>query len=347
MAQARKLAERVLAESAHRSTPASIRPSAFYGRAATPAEQRRIADFLARSLARIAECRQADQTGSTPGAPFAWPCSPPAVPATCNNVDCPRFRCRRKRSRPFGLAASFSRRAMLQTASAGFGYLAFAGRLGARRPAAAGNPLRAQAAALPAAGQAGDLPVHARRPVAGRHVRLQAAARQATTASRCPSPSRGNKLDGQLLGLAVEVRQHGQSGLWARELLPARRRSTSTTCACSTACTPTRANHGEASCQLHTGSVQLRSGPSHRLVGHLRPGHREPEPARLRHDLPHAWPRRRRRTTAAPSCRPVYQGTPIGNADRSRCRRPRFANIANPQPVAGRAAAAARPARSA
>ena len=79
-----------------------------------------------------------------------------------------------------------SRRALLKDAACGFGYLAFAG-LASQAAAAEPNPLAAEAAALRPRGQAGDLPVHARRAQPGRHLRLQAARWPETTASRPPS----------------------------------------------------------------------------------------------------------------------------------------------------------------
>ena len=67
-----------------------------------------------------------------------------------------------------------------------------------------------------------------------------------------------------------------------------------TTSPSSDRCTPTSSTMRPAQLFLHTGSPQL--GPArHGLVGHLRAGQREPEPARLRRaDLAAATPRRRR-----------------------------------------------------
>ena len=67
-----------------------------------------------------------------------------------------------------------SRRALLKDAACGFGYLAFAG-LASQAAAAERNPLAARLPHFAAAGQAGDLHVHARRAQPGRYLRLQAA----------------------------------------------------------------------------------------------------------------------------------------------------------------------------
>ena len=80
------------------------------------------------------------------------------------------------------LNRTLSRRDLLRVSSTGFGALALAGLLGEQLNAADTNvarsaePAGGEAAAFRAARQARDLPVHARRPVAGRYVRLQAAA---------------------------------------------------------------------------------------------------------------------------------------------------------------------------
>ena len=108
-------------------------------------------------------------------------------------------------------------------APSGFGYLALASLLAEEpRPHAAERPAGAAAAALPAAGEAGHLPVHEGRAVARRHVRLQAAARRATTASRCPfaKPRVQFAQTGNLLESPWKFQQHGQSGMPVSELFP-------------------------------------------------------------------------------------------------------------------------------
>ena len=94
---------------------------------------------------------------------------------------------------------------------------------------------------------------------------------------------------------------------------------------------------------------ELRRRPAaaaqHRLVGHLRPRHREPEPARLHRHVPRRLPdRRRRRTGGRRFCPGAYQGTYID----TQAHRHRQADREHPQParLAGRAAPAARPACS-
>ena len=172
---------------------------------------------------------------------------------------------------------------MLRRAGAGFGSLALAALLADEASAGRRPPIpwRPAPPHFPAAGQAGDLPVHARRPVAGRHLRPQAPAdrgpRQAL-AEALPGP------DAEPAGLALEVpqarrvRPRGERALPARRVvrrppvrhpLDGRRRRQP----------PRRLpadEHGRA------GGHAAQPG----LLGDLRPGHREPEPARLRRHRP-------------------------------------------------------------
>ena len=110
------------------------------------------------------------------------------------------------------LNRTLSRREMLRVSSTGFGALALAGLLGEaaaggrdqwrRRARSAGG----QGAALRAARQAGDLPVHARRPFAGGHVRLQAAAAaRSRQAAALPASQSGVERDLQPAEIAVGV----------------------------------------------------------------------------------------------------------------------------------------------
>ena len=90
----------------------------------------------------------------------------------------------------------------------------------------------------------------------------------------------------------------------------------------------------------------------HRLVGHLRPGHREPEPARLHRHVPRRLSDPGDRRTGSPAFLPgVYQGTyidtqhtDIEQADREHPQRrltpSRAAAAARPAPPAQRAASA-------
>ena len=124
-----------------------------------------------------------------------------------------------------------------------------------RAPLQRRDPLAVKAAALPAAGQARHLPVHARRAVAGRHVRLQAAARSATTASRCRS--RGRKVvsseTGNLLQSPWKFRQYGQSGAWVSELFPEVAKCVDDLCFIHSM-HGSNSRHGGALLELHTGS---------------------------------------------------------------------------------------------
>ena len=100
--------------------------------------------------------------------------------------------------------------------------------------------------------------------------------------------------------------------------------STPTTCASLNSMHTDLPNHPQAFLQMHTGSFQFPR-PSLGAWVAVRPGHREREPARLRHDQPAGRQRRRRRTTAASFLPAVYQGTrdrqrraaPVGEAPRS------------------------------
>ena len=112
----------------------------------------------------------------------------------------------------------------------GFGWLALADLLAAADPPPlrarpATQPARPAAAALPAEGEARHLPVHARRPVAGGYVRLQAAARPPTTASRCrsPKPRVVSAQPATCSSRRSQFQQHGQSGAWVSRAVPAHR----------------------------------------------------------------------------------------------------------------------------
>ena len=131
-----------------------------------------------------------------------------------------------------------NRRQMLRRAGAGFGSLALAALLAdeSRAAAPAANPLAPRDAALQGAGQAGDLPVHARRAVAGGHVRPQARLtkrqRQAV-AQALPRP------EAEPAGLAVEVPEVRRVRPRSERTLPARRRRASINSASSAGWSPT------------------------------------------------------------------------------------------------------------
>ena len=191
-------------------------------------------------------------------------------------------------------SAGLTRRQVLKNAGTGFGYLALAGharpgrRKRRRRRGRTGRrgPLAPEAAALPGQGQADHLPVHERRHLADGHLGLQAA--------------------------APEGRRQGRAG----RRRPDRRRSSSSASTArpapgSPSCYPHMARHVDKLCflrglhtdtpahpeaviQLHTGTALASlTRPSHGRVAALRAGHREPGPARLRHDQPAAQLRRR------------------------------------------------------
>ena len=199
-----------------------------------------------------------------------------------------------------------------------------AGRGSRPRPAASRIRSRPEPPHFARAGQAGDLPVHARRAVAGRHVRLQAAAANATTASRCRSPSRGSfrPQTGNLLKSPWKFQQYGQSGAWVSELFP------------HVAQLRRRPVHHQLDARLELAARRRAAGTAHRqrhvrpaehgLVDHLRPGHREPEPARLHHHLPDADARRREQlqlgVPARPSTRARRWATPASRPTRRRSR---------------------------
>ena len=180
-----------------------------------------------------------------------------------------------------------------------------------RRPKLRSNPLAPRAPQFPGQGQAGHPPVHERRPVARRHVRPQAAAdevpRQAAARPEPAAPSARP---------APRSARRSSSGSTAR----AASRSASSS--------PARAEcmrrhlrdpldaRRRAQPRAVADADELRRGPAgpaqHGLVGDLRPGHREPEPARLHRHVPRRLPdRRSRRTGSRRSCPGVYQGTYI------------------------------------
>ena len=139
------------------------------------------------------------------------------------------------------------------------------------------------------------LPVHGRRAVAGRHVRPQAAARP-----------RARPAD-QDEGRADAVQQRRQRAQVARGSSASTARAASRSATCSrtspAASTTWRSSarwssnfseHTNANYFLHTGTG-LQGRPEHGRVGHLRPGQRVPEPARLRRPQRRPDPARRAR----------------------------------------------------
>ena len=95
---------------------------------------------------------------------------------------------------------------------------------------------------------------------------------------------------GNLLKSPWKFQQHGESGMSGQRAVPARRRARR-----RPVLDPLGARHQpgprRGAAEAAHRQRQLRP-PQHRLVGQLRPGDRERQPARLRHDLPDARPRR-------------------------------------------------------
>ena len=201
------------------------------------------------------------------------------------------------------------------SSAVGFGSLALASLLAdeSRAEAGRGQSARRQAAAFSRAGQAGHLPVHERRAVAGRYVRLQAAARRATTASRCRSPSRAcsSTPTGNLLKSPWKFQQYGESGTVGQRAVSARGQARR-----RPVHHPLGARHepGPRRGAAEAAHRQRQVRPAqHGLVGQLRPGNREREPAgfvticpTLAHGGVNNWS-----SAFLPA---AYQGTPLGNA---------------------------------
>ena len=124
----------------------------------------------------------------------------------------------------------------------------------------AARPARAAAAALRAEGEARHLPVHARRAVAGRHVRLQAAAdRDHGKPLPFAKPRVVSSATGNLLKSPLTFRQHGQSGAWVSASCSRTSAGASTTCASSTRCTA-RTRGTAARCSNCTPAATRSSG---------------------------------------------------------------------------------------
>ena len=191
-------------------------------------------------------------------------------------------------------------------ASSGFGYLAFAGLSVAASGAAAKGAARAEGAALPAAGQAGDLPLHGGRAVARRHVRLQAEADRRRRQAVGDGRVRGAKLLGSPWKFparperALDLRAV-PGGREARRRPVRDQRSMQTDLPEPPAGVPADAHR-----QLPVRPAVARG------LDAVRARHREREPARFVTISPPAQPAGRR-TTAARSCRRSTRATRIGD----------------------------------
>ena len=151
------------------------------------------------------------------------------------------------------------------------------------------QPARAEEAALPGQGEARHPPLHQRRAVARRYVRPQAGCSTKYAGKPLPMHEPADRAqDRRRVPLAVQVpevrpeRHRGQRAVRAhrrahrrhlRHPLDARRRAEPRAVAAADELRRAAADPAE-----------------HGLVGHLRPGHREPEPARLRRHVPRRLP---------------------------------------------------------
>ncbi len=147
---------------------------------------------------------------------------------------------------------SVSRRDVLRTASAGFGYLAFAG-----------------LSSLAAAAE-GDAPSH--NPLAAKPPHFPATAKRVIFLAMAGAPSHVDTFDykpqlnrdhgkpgrygGQLLGSQWKFRQHGEEGLWISDLLPELAQHSDDLCLIrSMHCD--QPVHPAAQTQMHTGTAQF------------------------------------------------------------------------------------------
>ncbi len=117
------------------------------------------------------------------------------------------------------------------------------------------------------------------------------------------------EFESPLLAPRRRWKQHGQGGTWVSDWLPHIAECVDDI-AVIRSCWCDGINHSAGVCQMNTGSI-LAGRPSLGQLGHLRPRHREPEPARVRR---HAGQRRPGRSTAratgAPaSCRPSIRAS--------------------------------------
>ena len=167
------------------------------------------------------------------------------------------------------------------------------------------NPLAPKKPHFAGQGQERHLPVHVRRPEPHRHLRLQADDDRldGKTIAVKTFGRGGHKNEGRVVGPKWKFKQYGQCGKWVCDLFPHL-----ATCVDDIAfmhsMTADSPIHGSAMLHDELGQDPQRQ-PVPRLVGQLRPGQREREPARLRRDArPHAAARSAaRRTGPAATCR--------------------------------------------
>ena len=179
---------------------------------------------------------------------------------------------------------------MLRRAGAGFGSLALAALLADEAAAAQpdADSAGAPGASLSGPGPAGDLPVHAGRPVAGRHVRPQAAAERDHGK---PSPKAYLGQTRKLLASPWKFQQ-------ARRVRPRSERAVSPRrSVCRSAVRDPLDGRRRRQPSRRLPADEHRRAGGHAAepgrLGDVRPGHREPEPARLHRDRPRALDRGR------------------------------------------------------
>src|SRR5262249_9911928 len=150
--------------------------------------------------------------------------------------------------------SEMTRRRMLESAAAGFGYVAFRG-------------LAAQAAdaAKPLAARAGHHPARAKRII---FLFMHGGPSQVDTfafkprlqkddGKRLPvAPAKGTTVTTKLMASPWKFAQHGESGLWVSELFPETARHVDELCMLSGMHTEGQ-SHGQAVLHLHTGAHNL------------------------------------------------------------------------------------------
>ena len=153
----------------------------------------------------------------------------------------------------------------------------------ATRRSSSVNPMAPEEADVPGQGEGRHLPVHVRRAEPRRHLRLQAELYQldGKTITVKTFGRGGHKNQGRVVGPKWEFKHYGKCGKLVTDLFPQPGPAASTTSRSST-----RMYAEVADPRLGHADDEQRAAPVRqpvpRVVGHLRPGQREREPARLR-----------------------------------------------------------------
>ena len=157
-------------------------------------------------------------------------------------------------------------------------------------------------------GQAVHLPLHAGRAVAHRHFRPQAPARprQRQAGALREAEADADRRPATCWPRPGSSRKHGEAGIEVSELFPHVAACVDDLCVIRSMVAD-NINHTGACLQMNTGE-QAFSRPEPGLVAALRPGQREPEPARLRRRSARRQPARAPRCGARASCRPPTRG---------------------------------------